>query len=436
MKFWAILKDSFREAVDCKVMYVTVGLACLVLLAVASVSYEPMPAEATLRNLVSGNLAWQMAGVRGQPPPDDGPPLRGSYQLQSVRVLSGAADSPDSEYLLVVQRLLTDEEAARKARANPEPEIEKLKMQLAPLESPLMEITGARLLPAAPGAGPQVEHSLLFELQARPTAALRRIWSHKLVIGFGAAPLHDFTQPLGLLLYGLASLVIFTGSWVTILIGVIITAFFIPNMLRKGTIDLLLAKPISRGLLLSYKYLGGLLFIFLNTSFTIVGIWLILGLRSGVWANSFLLMIFIMTFFFAILYAVSTLLAVLTQSAVVAILGTCAAWFFFFLVGLGNQLFLMQKAHEERRKTPVAERTSAGAFAQVVYAVHFVTPRTRDLDLLANQILLNDFMAGDVARFPGAETASISWGASLAASLTFIAIMLGLACWRFAVKDY
>ena len=28
------------------------------------------------------------------------------------------------------------------------------------------------------------------------------------------------------------------------------------------------------------------------------------------------------------------------------------------------------------------------------------------------------------------------WGESLAVSFAFIAVMLGLACWRFSVKDY
>ncbi len=55
------------------------------------------------------------------------------------------------------------------------------------------------------------------------------------------------------------------GSWIAILIGVVLTAFFVPNMLRKGTVDMLVVKPIHRVTLLLYKYIGGLTFIFLNT---------------------------------------------------------------------------------------------------------------------------------------------------------------------------
>ena len=50
------------------------------------------------------------------------------------------------------------------------------------------------------------------------------------------------------------------------------------------------------------------------------GVWLVLALRSGVWDFSFLIVIPVLTFTFAILYAVSTLAAVLTRSPIVSIL--------------------------------------------------------------------------------------------------------------------
>ena len=74
-------------------------------------------------------------------------------------------------------------------------------------------------------------------------------------------------MPLGFQLYILEDFIVNSvGSWVAILVSVVITAFFIPNMLRKGTVDLLIVKPIRRSTLLLYKYVGGLLFILLNTA--------------------------------------------------------------------------------------------------------------------------------------------------------------------------
>src|SRR5262249_43790368 len=146
--------------------------------------------------------------------------------------------------------------------------------------------------------------------------------------------------------------------WVTLIISIVMTAFFIPNMLRKGTVDLLIVKPIHRPVLLVYKYLGGLTFILLNTTVAIGGVWLALGLKSGVWANNFLLMIPTLTFFFAILYAVSALFGVISRSPIVAILVTCLAWFMFFSVGAAYGVVDGRSHYEQDRNLPAEDRWS------------------------------------------------------------------------------
>ena len=140
---------------------------------------------------------------------------------------------------------------------------------------------------------------------ATPTTAARRVWPHRVTVFYGAWPWSsELALPLGLEIYVIEDkLVNGFGAWVAIIISIVISAMFIPNMLRKGTIDLLLVKPISRPILLIYKYLGGLIFIFLNTSFIVVGIWG-LGLR-GCLGNRFLAQHSDHHVLFAILYAVS-----------------------------------------------------------------------------------------------------------------------------------
>src|SRR5438067_61330 len=48
MKYLAILRDSFREALDSKILYVTWGLAALVLLFVGSISIRPLTMQREL----------------------------------------------------------------------------------------------------------------------------------------------------------------------------------------------------------------------------------------------------------------------------------------------------------------------------------------------------------------------------------------------------
>ncbi len=59
-------------------------------------------------------------------------------------------------------------------------------------------------------------------------------------------------------------------SFLCLLLGIFSTASFVPNMLEKGNIDLLLSKPISRSQLIIGKYLGSILFILINIGLLIL----------------------------------------------------------------------------------------------------------------------------------------------------------------------
>jgi hypothetical protein len=70
--------------------------------------------------------------------------------------------------------------------------------------------------------------------------------------------------------------------------------------------------------------------------------------------------------------------------------------------------------------------------------LHFITPRYKDLDLLMDNLISRDLLNPEN---PGRKLvtesfAQVHWGESLGFSAAFIVVVLGLACWRFAVKDY
>ena len=67
------------------------------------------------------------------------------------------------------------------------------------------------------------------------------------------------------------------------LFGVLATAGAIPDMLERGTVDLYLSKPLPRWQLLLGKYLGAVAVVFANILYFIGALWLISGLRLGVW---------------------------------------------------------------------------------------------------------------------------------------------------------
>ena len=121
-----------------------------------------------------------------------------------------------------------------------------------------------------------------------------------------------------------------------VFIALLVTASIVPQMLDSGAIDLLLSKPVSRPLLFLSKFFGGCTFIFLNATFLIAGLWGILGWRFGIWSDGLLWTIPVFVFVFAIYYSVSTLAAVIWRNAVISIVVSIFFWAVCFAVGLAK----------------------------------------------------------------------------------------------------
>ncbi|MBT4867052.1 MAG: ABC transporter permease subunit, partial [Planctomycetaceae bacterium] len=117
-----------------------------------------------------------------------------------------------------------------------------------------------------------------------------------------------------------------------IMIAILVTASSIPRTYEAGAVDLLLSKPLSRSGVFLTNFVGGCAFILLITSYLIIGMWLIGGLRHGYWNQRFLLCIPLLLFLFAIYYSVSALIGVIWKNAIVSIFVTVAFWCFCFLM--------------------------------------------------------------------------------------------------------
>ncbi|MCI0641419.1 MAG: ABC transporter permease [Gemmataceae bacterium] len=443
MRNFAILKDSLREALDSTVLYIMLGLSAFVVLLVATVSFENLPAQTTFDKIGDGSIQVFFDVLRPEKA-DEHAKKRLSQnvqanllQLDKLRVLSGAADSPDSEYVVTFQMRFSSEEEAAEARSNPADAVALIEKHFKDIvDLGLLKIASIRLATEQPNAEGR---RLAFDVHTLPTSGTRRLWCARPSVFFGWLPIgeENWGVPVGFQLYVVTNTVVSIGSWVAILAGVIITSFFIPNMLRKGTVDLLLVKPIHRWALLLYKYVGGLTFVFLNIAFAIFGIWLVLGLRTGVWAHTCLLLIPVLTFFFGIMYSISTLVSVLTRSAVASILISCGAWFGFFLVGTVHRLFQDQIRVEETRNIPMEKRKwTDNPIGNVASALHAVLPRTSDLNHLSSRMLYSDFMTGSLSEANKIDLRPVDWNESMGVSALFVVLMLGLACWRFQAKDF
>jgi ABC-2 type transport system permease protein len=107
-------------------------------------------------------------------------------------------------------------------------------------------------------------------------------------------------------------------------LAVFASSGLVPSVLEPGRIELLLSKPISRAHLLLGRYAGNVLVISLNSVYLVLGVWTILGVKTGIWSPMFLVAIATTTFIFAVLLAVVVLVGVVLESAAAATMITVA----------------------------------------------------------------------------------------------------------------
>jgi ABC-type transport system involved in multi-copper enzyme maturation permease subunit len=85
---------------------------------------------------------------------------------------------------------------------------------------------------------------------------------------------------------------------------IMLVSSFIPSMLERGTIDLIISKPISRANIILAKFVAGNIFIFLVILYLMLPIWLMISMKSGIWHFQFLYSILWFTLIFSVLYSV------------------------------------------------------------------------------------------------------------------------------------
>ncbi len=148
-----------------------------------------------------------------------------------------------------------------------------------------------------------------------------------------------------------ASLSLFLGAF-GVFVAILVTASMIPQTFEAGSVDLLLSKPISRSGVFLAKFVGGCAFIAINAAYFIVGLWLILGWRLGLWNERLLWVIPLYVFLFAIYYGVSSLAGLVWRNAIVSVVITVVFWFVCFALGTATGV-VEQLSLSPRRLTTI-----------------------------------------------------------------------------------
>ena len=465
-QFFAILKDSFREAVDGFVIYLMIALAAVMIILVASISFSPDAPEEALPLVVQKFRI--IFPDRGTSTAATGVPV--DFKTSDVKEISNGAKfvltavngkegkdvgvsdeekehlpSDMFRYAVFTWRQPPGEKLKNPFGAGRRNQNENELQILIPPRATAADLRGitddemtafikgqfdffgglddVKVTRRSGVAEPEYQ----FDVELKGVSGARG-WPHTIKIFFDSVRISKEVVLGHAIRIIEDNIVNGIGAAVTLMLSVVITSFFIPNLLRKGSVDLLISKPIGRAQLLVYKYIGGLTFIFLVSTFTIGGVWLALAARSGLWNPAFLLTIPILTFTFAILYAVSTLVAVLTRSAIASILISLAFMFFLWLIGQAKSFFDLNK---------VANLFEAPEWVYtLVDTINNILPRYKDLDKLTTKLILDSTQTRGEARLAGIIIEFPSWPGAIGVSLAFIAVMLALSCWRFTKRDF
>jgi ABC-type transport system involved in multi-copper enzyme maturation permease subunit len=184
------------------------------------------------------------------------------------------------------------------------------------------------------------------------------------------------------------------------------SAGLVPSLLEPGRIELLLSKPVSRTHLLLGRYLGNVLIVLANSIWLVGGVWLIFGLKTGVWSPQFLFAIAATVFLFCVLLTVVFLMGVLFDSAALAT-----------MVPVALMIISPILAQE---KTVV--KLLSSEWARTAWkALYHALPKVFDIGRMTLNLVRGDAVE---SWFP------------LLTSAAFAVVVLGVALWHFERRDF
>lgn len=119
-----------------------------------------------------------------------------------------------------------------------------------------------------------------------------------------------------------------------IIVSVLISANVFPSLLDPATLNLTFSKPVSRWAIVISKFIGECAFTAVNSCFLLVGLYLVFGVRWGLWEPVLLLCIPIYVFVFAIYFSFTMLVGLVTRNAIISVIATGLFWLFCFVIGV------------------------------------------------------------------------------------------------------
>ena len=145
-------------------------------------------------------------------------------------------------------------------------------------------------------------------------------------------------------------------AWAATILALVSTSSVFPDFMSAGSIEMVLSKPISRVRVFLIKFLGSLLFVFVQVLIFCTGIFICVGVRIDEWIWPIFAAVPLVTIFFSYLYAFNVLMGLLTRSSLAALLFTALFWFALFAVQSGEGVLSQVAAEQEIRVERIETR--------------------------------------------------------------------------------
>jgi ABC-type transport system involved in multi-copper enzyme maturation permease subunit len=152
------------------------------------------------------------------------------------------------------------------------------------------------------------------------------------------------------------------------------TSTLFPTMLQKGSVDLLLCRPIPRWRIISSRFLGGVSIMAFNAVFLFVGVWAVLGLKADVWNNRFPMSSALVIFAFIVLFSVVMIASVVTENGPAGLLAAATMLIFSPILA----------AHEQ-----ITPAFSSELYRRVFRSLYWVLPKSAETISAMRRLILN-----------------------------------------------
>jgi hypothetical protein len=197
----------------------------------------------------------------------------------------------------------------------------------------------------------------------------------------------------------------------------------------------LLAKPVPRWLFLLGKFAGVVLFVAFQGAIFFSGTWLALGIKTGIWNNSYLIGWPLLVLQFAVFFSVSLLIAVTWRSTMACVLGVLMFWLISCGINYGRYALLALPTiagQQARQLSPVTRGLAEAGYWIFPKPVDYVMMLEDLMQAGADKVPVSDLPEFKQAR----DNGDFQPIAALATSLVFAAVMLIVAAKQLSDTEY